>query len=84
MKSANGYKLAHGLAQFRAERERSIAGVITEFTSDPKRLAREVLYLRGAVESVYELANWMKAKAPYSVVGPGPAWQSQKSSERNS
>jgi hypothetical protein len=64
MKNANGYKLADGLARFRAQRERSLDRVIAEFTSDPKRLAREVLYLRQAIGSIGEAAHWMQIRAP--------------------
>jgi hypothetical protein len=84
MKTANGHKLAHGLARYREERQDARNRVISEFSKNPQETADELIYLRGAVESVVEMGQWLKVRAPICLLGPGQRWQPQKSSERNS
>jgi hypothetical protein len=69
---ANGTRLADSdmLARYREERERSLDRVITEFTSDPRALAEEVVYLRGAIGSIGEAAHLMQIRAPFTLLGP--------------
>jgi hypothetical protein len=70
---------AQHFAEFKREREKEDQArrdqVVAEFHGDLQAMATEILRLRRGVAQIADGIQWLRAGAPFGVLGPGPYWR---------